>query len=144
MVKSTDTPDAQAYSSTVRKVLNVKSDGTAIDAFSVNLDTLTLNNVNITDYHTDSEDVKATIDNVSSNVTFTQDVEEIIITNTSDEDIIYVNLDGGTATTNNMEIYGKEKLVVNKKIIQATGISFVSSNAGGTDVKLVGLFSVVV
>ena len=144
MVKSTDTPDAQAYSSTVRKVLNVKSDGTAIDAFSVNLDTLTLNNVNITDYHTDSEDVKATITNTSSNATFTQNVEEIIILNTSDEDIIYVNLDGGTATTNNMEIYGKEKLVVNKKIIQATGISFVSSNAGGTDVKLVGLFSVVV
>ena len=144
MVKSTDTPDTQAYSSTVRKVLNVKSDGTAIDTFSVNLDTLTIDNVNITDYHTDSEDVKATIDNVSSNVTFTQDVEEIIITNTSDEDIIYVNLDGGTSTTDKFEIYGKQTIVINKKIVQATGISFIGSNAGGTDIKLIGLFSVVV
>ena len=144
MVKSTDTPDTQAYSSTVRKVLNVKSDGTAIDTFSVNLDTLTIDNVNITDYHTDSEDVKATIDNVSSNVTFTQDVEEIIITNTSDEDIIYMNLDGGTSTTDKFEIYGKQTIVINKKIVQATSISFIGSNAGGTDIKLIGLFSVVV
>ena len=144
MTKSTTVPSVDSYSSTVRKVLNVTSAGAPIDTFSVNLDTLTIDNVNITDYHTDSEDVKATIDNVSSNVTFTQDVEEIIITNTSDEDIIYVNLDGGTSTTDKFEIYGKQTIVINKKIVQATGISFIGSNAGGTDIKLIGFFSVVV
>jgi len=144
MSKAADIPNENAYSSTVRKVLNVKSDGTAIDTFSVNLDTLTIDNVNITDYHTDSEDVKDTITNVSSNIAFTQDVEEIIILNTSDEDIIYMNLDGGTATTDNQEVYGKEKIVVNKKVLIADGISFISSNAAGTVVKMTGLYSVVV
>ena len=139
MSKAADIPNENAYSSTVRKVLNVKSDGTAIDTFSVNLDTLTIDNVNITD----SEDVNDTITNVSSNIAFTQDVEEIIILNTSDEDIIYMNLDGGTATTDNLEVYGKEKIVVNKKVLIADGISFISSNAAGTVVKMTGLFSVV-
>ena len=70
-------------------------------------------------------------------------MEEIIILNTSDEDIIYMNLDGGTATTDNLEVYGKEKIVVNKKVLIADGISFISSNAAGTVVKMTGLFSVV-
>ena len=143
MTKSTTVPSVNSYSSTVRKVLNVTSAGAPIDTFSVNLDTLTIDNVNITDYHTDSEDVKDTITNVSSNIAFTQDVEEIIILNTSDEDIIYMNLDGGTATTDNLEVYGKEKIVVNKKVLIADGISFISSNAAGTVVKMTGLFSVV-
>jgi len=144
MTKSTTVPSVNSYSSTVRKVLNVTSAGAPIDTFSVNLDTLTIDNVNITDYHTDSEDVKDTITNVSSNIAFTQDVEEIIILNTSDEDIIYMNLDGGTATTDNLEVYGKEKIVVNKKVLIADGISFISSNAAGTVVKMTGLYSVVV
>ena len=143
MTKSTTVPSVNSYSSTVRKVLNVTSAGAPIDTFSVNLDTLTIDNVNITDYHTDSEDVKDTITNVSSNIAFTQDVEEIIILNTSDEDIIYMNLDGGTATTDNQEVYGKEKIVVNKKVLIADGISFISSNAAGTVVKMTGLYSVV-
>lgn len=139
MSKSTTIPNEDAYSSTVRKVLNVKSDGTAIDNFEIG--EVTIDSVNITDYHKDSEDIKGTITSTSSNLTFTQDVEEVIILNTSDSDIIYVDLTGGTATTDMMEIYGKEKLIINKKILLADGISFISSNAVGTIVKLTGLYT---
>jgi hypothetical protein len=49
MPKATDTPNENAYSSTVRKVLIVKSYGSAVDEFDVNIDELNIEKINITD-----------------------------------------------------------------------------------------------
>ena len=141
MPKSTDIPNAEAYSSTVRKVLNVTSLGAPIDQFEVNLDTLNIDKINITDYRTNIEVLKKTVNNTSSEALFSQDVQSVIIHNTSDSDTIYVNFLGADATTDDYEIEAGAKEFINLKIVTATGLNLLSSNAGGTTVKIAGLWT---
>ncbi len=141
MPKATDTPNENAYSSTVRKVLIVKSDGSAVDEFDVNVNELNIDKINITDYHTNSKTLKKTITNTSSEVLFTQDVQSLIIHNTSDSDTIYVNFNGSAATTDDYEIEAGSKEFIDLKIEAATGLNIVSDNALGTVVKLTGLWT---
>lgn len=144
MAKATQTPSEDSYSSTVRKVLIVKTDGTAIDEFDVNIDHLDIDKINITDYHTNSETLKETIDNTSSEVFFSQDVQSLIIHNASDGDTIYVNFNGDAATTNDYEIEAGAKEFIDLKVEAATGLNIISDNALGTVVKLTGLWTPVV
>lgn len=139
MAKATDTPDEQAYSSTVRKVLNVKSDGTAIDNFSI--ENVDIDEINVVDYHTNSEALSESITDTSSNVTFTQDVYMVVIHNTSNSDTIYVSFDGDDATTDDYEIEAGSKEFLPIKVEQATGLDLIGDNAGGTTVKLLGLWT---
>lgn len=141
MAKATDIPADVAYSSTVRKVLIVKSDGTAIDEFDVNIDHLDIDKINITDYNTNSESLVDDFDTTSSEIKFSQDVSKIIIHNTSDSDTIYVNFNGEAATTNDYEIEAGAKEFIALKIEEDTGLNILSNNAGGTKVKIMGLWT---
>lgn len=141
MVKATQTPDENAYSSTVRKVLIVKTDGEAIDQFDVKIDNLDIDEINITDFNTNSEMLTETIDNTNNEVTFSQDVTKIIIHNTSDEDTVYVNFNGENATTDDYEIEAGSKEFLPLKIEEGTGLNIISDNSEGTVVKIMGLWT---
>jgi len=107
----------------------------------VSIESVDIGDINITDYHTNSEPKKVTVTNTAQTVNFTQDIEELVIQNPSGTDTIYVSLDGNDATTDDFEITAGQTVVFNLKIVQATGISLLSDNAGGTTVKLLGNYT---
>jgi len=88
-----------------------------------------------------SENKSQAIGVASINITFTQDVYVVAITNNSNSAKIHVNIVGGTAsiTTSELIVYPRETLVIEKEILTANGISLISSIAS-TDVRIVGLF----
>jgi hypothetical protein len=89
----------------------------------------------------ESEDKSTFIGLNSVNIQFSQDVIALEIANNSDNDTIYLNISGGTATeSTGIPIYSQQYYSADKKIKQNVGISLISNDIS-TDVRIIGHFN---
>jgi len=92
------------------------------------------------DVTTDVERKTLSIGTTAANITFSQDLYAIEIANHSNNAVIYLEIDGSTATTSGgIPIYPRQYYSANKKIRVGDGIGLISDKPN-TDVRVRGHF----
>jgi len=89
-------------------------------------------------YVSGSEDVSTIINTISKNITFNQEIIGLEVANNSSTATIYLNINGGIATTTSgIPIYPQMYYTAGRLISAPQGISIISTE-NNTDVRIVG------
>ena len=89
----------------------------------------------------ESEEKSQLISGSSVKITFSQDIIGLEIANDSNNATVYLDISGGVASLNKgIPIYPKGYYAADKKILQAAGISLISTHINA-DIRIIGHYN---
>jgi hypothetical protein len=94
---------------------------------TVVISSLSVDQINISDHHTNVEKKQINANGTSQPVTFSQDVKQVIVQNTDSTNTAYLSITGGTATVNDIAIFPRGAITRNIKVPSGQGISVITS-----------------